>query len=247
MTKIANSFYIYGICILFFLPGGAGLKAQAIGLNQYGLDIIRNKKDYNNSIRNKPGNEMIDLKKSIAGLAFDFRYATNNNFMGIKLYPATNTTYLRNTAALALGSVQSDLQKNGFGIKIFDAYRPYSITEKMWELVKDDRYAANPKYGSGHNRGIAVDVTIIDLKTKVPLDMGTDFDNFSDTAHHAFKNLSKEILENRLLLKLVMEKYGFKALETEWWHYALPNAAAYQLMDLPLNELKKNYPIKITA
>ncbi|MEO6233260.1 MAG: M15 family metallopeptidase [Ferruginibacter sp.] len=239
MTKIANSFYIYGISILFFLTQSLGVKAQASVLNQYGLDIILTKKEYHNSIKNKPGNKMIDLKKTINGIAFDLRYATNNNFMGVKLYPTITTTYLRNNAALALDSIQSELYQKGLGIKIFDAYRPYSITEKMWELVKDDRYAANPKYGSGHNRGIAVDVTIIDLKTKMPLDMGTDFDNFSDTAHHSFKNLSTEILQNRLLLKTVMEKYGFKALETEWWHYALPNAKDYELMNLGFSDLKK--------
>ncbi|CAN5475606.1 hypothetical protein BH11BAC3_BH11BAC3_31150 [soil metagenome] len=239
MNKLANSFYIYGISILFFLTQSLGVEAQASVLNQYGLDIIRTKNEYYNSIKNKPGNKMIDLKEKINGIAFDLRYATKNNFMGVKLYPSITTTYLRNTAAMALDSVQSALQQKGLGIKIFDTYRPYSITEKMWELVKDDRYAANPKYGSGHNRGIAVDVTIIDLKTKIPLDMGTGFDNFSDTAHHSFKNLSTEILQNRMLLKTVMEKYGFKALETEWWHYALPNAKDYELMDVGFSDLKK--------
>ena len=88
----------------------------------------------------------------------------------------------------------------------------------MWEPIKDERYVADPKKGSGHNRGIAVDLTLINLKTKEELPMGTGFDNFSDTAHQTFTALPEQILQNRNLFKNFMEKYGFKALETEWWH-----------------------------
>src|SRR5437867_1601617 len=82
-----------------------------------------------------------------------------------------------------------ELNEKGLGLKIFDAYRPYSVTVKFWELIKDERYVANPSKGSGHNRGIAVDLTIIHLKTNEELNMGTGFDNFTDTAHQAFVNL----------------------------------------------------------
>jgi D-alanyl-D-alanine dipeptidase len=126
--------------------------------------------------------------------------------------------------------------QSGLGLKIFDAYRPYSVTEKMWEPVQDDRYAADPKKGSGHNRGVAVDLTIINLKNNEALDMGTGFDNFSDTAHHAFTNLPEDVLQNRLLLKNIMEQHGFKALDTEWWHYSLPNAKEFELMNISFND-----------
>ena len=125
------------------------------------------------------------------------------------------------------------------GLKIFDGYRPYSVTEKMWEPIKDDRYVADPKKGSGHNRGIAVDLTVINLKTKEELPMGTGFDNFSDTAHQTFKALPEQILQNRNLLKDAMEKYGFKSLETEWWHYSLPNAKYFEILDLGFKKLRK--------
>ena len=105
--------------------------------------------------------------------------------------------------------------------------------------MQDDRYAADPKKGSGHNRGIAVDLTIINLKNKEELDMGTGFDNFSDTAHHGFTNLPEEVLQNRLLLKKVMAQHGFKALDTEWWHYSLPNANDFELLDISFKELEK--------
>ncbi len=126
----------------------------------------------------------------------------------------------------------------GLGLKIFDAYRPYSVTEKMWLPVQDDRYAADPKKGSGHNRGVAVDLTLIYLATGEELNMGTGFDNFSDTAHHAFTNLPEDILQNRLLLKKNMEQYGFKALDTEWWHYSLPNAKDFELLDIDFKKLE---------
>jgi D-alanyl-D-alanine dipeptidase len=109
----------------------------------------------------------------------------------------------------------------------------------MWEKVKDDRYAADPSKGSGHNRGAAVDLTLIDATTGEELPMGTGFDNFSDTVHSDFKNLSPEILKNRDLLKTIMEKYGFKQLSTEWWHFYLPNSSSFELLDISFSGLKK--------
>ncbi len=187
---------------------------------------------------------MVDLKTAIPSLVLDLRYAGINNFMKERLYPPITTTWLRKTAADSLIKVQKQLSAMGLGLKIFDAYRPYSVTEKMWEPVQDDRYAADPKKGSGHNRGIAVDLTIINLKNGRELNMGTGFDNFTDSAHHAFTNLPEEILQNRLLLKKIMETHGFKALDTEWWHYFLPDAANYELMDISFKELEKKNKIK---
>ena len=169
----------------------------------------------------------------------DLKYAGTDNFMHTKLYPAITTTYLRLSASDALFSVMAELRTKHMTIKIWDAYRPYSVTEKMWEPVKDERYAADPKFGSGHNRGIAVDLTIVDLNTNKELDMGTGFDNFSDTAHQDYKNFPENVLQNRILLRSLMEKHGFKALETEWWHYYLPDTAKYELLDLSFDQLYK--------
>jgi len=109
----------------------------------------------------------------------------------------------------------------------------------MWEPIKDDRYVADPKKGSGHNRGIAIDLTIIDLKTGEELPMGTGYDNFTDTAHVDFNALPSIILQNRSLLKTTMEKYGFISLDTEWWHFSLPDANNYELLNIPFDALKK--------
>ncbi len=127
-----------------------------------------------------------------------------------KLYKGNiRTTYFRKPAYRALDSVNSVLANRGLVLVIFDAYRPYSVTEDLWNNVKDERYAANPAKGSGHNRGIAVDLTLADLKTHELLPMPTGFDNFSDSAHQDFKGLDAEGIANRELLRQAMEKYGF--------------------------------------
>ena len=213
--------------------------AQDTSLNKYGLWVIKNTKSLNAIAKSDTNKQMADIKKYINNIILDLRYATANNFMHTKLYPPVSTTYLRLPAAKALQHVQTELNAVGLGLKIFDAYRPYSVTEAMWEPIKDDRYVADPKKGSGHNRGIAVDLTIINLKTREELPMGTGFDNFSDTAHQTFTALPEQILQNRNLLKNLMEKYGFKSLETEWWHYSLPNAKDFEILDLSFKKLKR--------
>lgn len=243
--KIINSFYKISVYVLYFLSSSFISYAQDTAVNKYGLRVIYTVKDYRASIKNDTSKEMVDLKKLVPALAIDLKYAGHNNFTKTKLYPALNTTFLRLPVAMALAAAQKDLKKQGLGLKIFDAYRPYSVTEKMWELIKDDRYAANPKNGSGHNRGISVDLTLINLHTKRALNMGTEFDNFSDTAHHDFTPLPEQASQNRLVLRTVMEKYGFKALQSEWWHYSFTNGTVYELLDIDFDELRKNKsPVK---
>ena len=240
MNKIVNRLQHPFFFILFFLIVAVNLPAQSNNeLNKYGLFIIETIPTYEVSLLKHPMHQMMDVKKAIPKIILDLRYSSTENFMQKKIYPTTTTTYLRKEVITALMTVQKELNAQHWGLKIFDAYRPYAATEQMWELVKDDRYAADPRKGSGHNRGTAVDLTIIDLKTKKGLDMGTGFDNFSDTAHHDFTALPDTVLKNRFLLKAIMEKNGFKALDTEWWHYSLPNAKEYELMNLSFAQLKK--------
>jgi zinc D-Ala-D-Ala dipeptidase len=156
------------------------------------------------------------------------------------MYPAgTNATFLRLPAASALQKVQEELNNIGLGLKIYDAYRPYAVTVKFWELVKDERYVEHPKNVSGHNRGVAVDLTIIDDKTGKETNMGTGFDNFSDTAHHSFTSISQAIRENRRLLKTLMEKYGFRSYNEEWWHYSWPGSGKFEILDIDFKKLKQ--------
>ncbi|MBO9682318.1 MAG: M15 family metallopeptidase, partial [Flavisolibacter sp.] len=173
----------------------------------------------------------------IPNIVYDLRYATENNFTHQKLYKSGKQTFLRLPVVRALQEIQNDLAKRNYGLKLFDAYRPHTVTQKMWDLIHDEKYVADPSKGSGHNRGLAVDLTIINLKDGSALNMGTGFDNFTDTAHHNFKNLPPEILKSRTLLKETMEKHGFKALETEWWHYSWPNNRNYEVLDIDFRKL----------
>ena len=149
------------------------------------------------------------------------------------------TTYLRLAAVNALKKVVIALKDKNLALKIFDAYRPYAVTEAMWEAVKDSLYVADPANGSGHNRGTSVDLTLVNLRTKKELNMGTGFDNFSDSAHQDFKALPTVVLQNRNLLKSIMEQFGFISLDSEWWHFSLPDANNYELLNIPFDALKK--------
>jgi len=181
---------------------------------------------------------MIELKSLIPALQYELRYASSNNFTGQRLYPKkTHTTYLRRKPALALAKVAEDLKEKGLGIKIWDAYRPYRTTVRFWKLIHDERFVANPSKGSGHNRGTAVDLTLVDLKTGKELEMPTPFDDFSAAAFHGAKNIDEKRIMNRLLLRTTMEKYGFLPLETEWWHYSWPGSSAYDVLDLSFKAL----------
>lgn len=224
------------IIILFLSFNNTLLSAQK---NKYGLYVIEDVQMLQQQIKDNPDKEMVNLSTLRPRILFDLKYATTDNFMHEILYPPIRTTWLRKPAAEALEKAAKEFALLNLGIKVFDAYRPYSVTEKMWEPVKDARYAADPATGSGHNRGISVDLTLTDLRTGKELSMPTGFDNFSDTAHQRFMDLSPEILKNRALLKQVMEKYGFIALSTEWWHFYLPNASEYELMNIPFKEMEK--------
>jgi D-alanyl-D-alanine dipeptidase len=227
------------ICTVLFFVMLQTITAQRTTFNKYGLHVINNTILYKNDVRINKAMKMMRLKKRIPKLLLELHYATNDNFLHQQLYTTPADAYLRLPAAAALAGVQKELNDKGLGLKIFDAYRPYGITEKIWEAVKDERYAANPATGSGHNRGIAVDLTIIDLKTGKALNMGTGFDNFTDSAHHNFMHFPKEILDNRILLKSTMEKYGFIAFDTEWWHYSLPDPKKYALLNLDFSDFDK--------
>jgi zinc D-Ala-D-Ala dipeptidase len=202
-------------------------------------NIISTKKQYQFAVDSNLQKQLININKTIPTIILDLRYGTINNFTKTKLYKKVYTTYMRVAPANALLQVQNYLANKGLGVKIFDAYRPYTATKLMWKLINDDRYVANPKNGSNHNRGLAIDLTIVNLKTLQELDMGTGFDNFTDTAHHSFIQLPDTILANRKLLKTTMELFGFTAFDTEWWHYTWPNNLNYEVMDISFGKLNK--------
>ena len=210
-----------------------------IFMNAQELKVINSLSEYRKSVKQDNSNKMVELHQYIPTALMDIRYATKNNFTGNILYPPSHKIYLRKPVVDTLSEIQAVLNSMGLGLKIFDGYRPYDVTVKMWNLIRDERYVANPARGSGHNRGISVDLTIIDLTSGKELDMGTGYDHFSDTAHHTFKKLQPDILKNRMLLKEIMEDHGFKSLETEWWHYHLLWPRNFEVLNLQTKKLKK--------
>ena len=150
---------------------------------------------------------------------YDLRYASKNNFLKSKVYDCPEC-YVRAKTAKALIKVNAAFMEKGYKIKFFDCYRPNFVQFKMWKIVPNPQYVADPVKGSIHNKGGAVDITLVDLESK-ELDMGTDFDFFGKRAYHDNMDLPENILQNRKLLKETMEEYGFWSIRTEWWHYNL--------------------------
>jgi zinc D-Ala-D-Ala dipeptidase len=156
-------------------------------------------------------------------IQIDIRYATTNNFVQAKMYDC-GRCFLRPEVAKAVEKAHKRLIVKGYGgFKMFDCYRPKPYQQRLWNKVPDDRYVTPPWKGSQHTRGLAVDITIVD-KNGNELDMGTPFDTFSEKAHAAYQNLPANVLENRKLLRGVLEDVGFKGIRTEWWHFSFQNA-----------------------
>ncbi len=191
---------------------------------------------YYREVKSDPNKRLVEIKKYIPGIALDIRYATTNNFTHHQMYPQAKA-FARLPVVLALQQVEVELAKKGLGLKIYDAYRPYSVTVKFYQLVSDTNFVADPRKGSKHNRGCAIDLSLIDLKTLKELDMPTGFDSFSKKAAAAYSDLPKNEITNRDLLKQVMEAHGFKQLKTEWWHFDFNGWKNYELLDVPFSQI----------
>ena len=144
---------------------------------------------------------------------------------------------LRRPVAIALARVQSAVKLQGYTLKVFDCYRPLSIQKKFWELVPDERYVADPAKGSKHNRGAAVDLTLIDSSGR-EITMPSKYDDFSEAAHRDSKKMSKVAKKNMQLLEKAMVAEGFQPLPTEWWHFDFQGWEKYELADQPLSDFK---------
>lgn len=219
--------------ILLFVPQCA----EAQKKNPYNLEITNSVMYYKQLVQENPDFELIDLQNYIPGIKLDIRYATKNNFTGQPIYTHPRAFMLK-PAAQHLKDVQKELEGKGLGIVVWDSYRPYAGTLRFFEVCPNDTFCANPKHGSIHNRGCAIDMTLRNLRTGKYLDFGTGFDSFSDSAHHNFQGLTPEQLANRKMLKEVMEKHGFKALADEWWHYDFGDYKKYRITDLSFEELE---------
>lgn len=193
--------------------------------------------------------QLVDVCEVDSSILLDIRYATKDNITKKKIYKIARCLLVK-PAAEALVRVNKALKEKGLVIKIYDGYRPHSCQKLLWEVLPDSRYVADPKRGSRHNRGCAVDLTLCDLKTGNEIKMPTGFDDFSKKAHRDNENLPKEEKANSELLRVVMEKEGFSPLRTEWWHFDYKGWKEYPLLDIPLDKIslkdKKQTKAKVT-
>ncbi|MCX6282115.1 MAG: M15 family metallopeptidase [Bacteroidetes bacterium] len=225
---------IISLLLLVLLVGS--LHAQQNNKNPYNLNIISTKEEYTMLIRKDSLKRLVDLQYYVKGIIPDIRYATSNNFTHKKVYTSARA-FARLSVARALELVQARLAMEGLGLKIFDAYRPYAATLLFWELVHDTAYVASPSTGSRHNRGCAVDVTLVDLKTGKELVMPTPFDDFTPKAGSGFEPVPDEARQNRELLIKMMGNFGFTVYPSEWWHFDFRGWQNYELMDLSFEAL----------
>lgn len=205
--------------------------------NKYGLTPT-DYEGYLESVKANSKKELVDLEQFIPGIVLDIRYATNNNFTGEKIYNLAKA-YARKPVAEAVKRAQAELAKQGLGIKIFDAYRPYAATVKFYEVYKDTTYVASPYRGSRHNRGCAIDMTIINLKTGEELVMPTGYDSFKKEAWPSTPVKDPVIRKNRQLIIDTMEKQGFKVNGSEWWHFDFIGWRTYEVLDIDFETLEK--------
>lgn len=177
---------------------------------------------------------IVSLKSIDSTIVQDVRYATANNFTKQVLYP-TAKVFLRKIAAEHLAQANEFLKKHhNVSIKIFDGFRPLFVQKIMWQILPDDRYVADPAKGSRHNRGAAVDITLIDAEGN-ELDMGTPYDDFTERASFASKDVSENAYINRKLLRETMIQFGFLPLETEWWHFDFKDWKQFGILDTGIN------------
>jgi D-alanyl-D-alanine dipeptidase len=178
----------------------------------------------------KPG-DLVELSTLVPDAVIDIRYATKDNFTGEVLYPVGRCK-LRRAVAKRLAVAAAILRKQDRRLLVWDCYRPTSIQEKLWKLVPDERYVANPKVGSRHGRGAAVDLGLVDKDGK-PVTLPTKFDEFSESAHRV-NALKGDAGAEARRLEAAMKRAGFVGMPTEWWHFDAPDASKYGLSNDPL-------------
>jgi D-alanyl-D-alanine dipeptidase len=164
----------------------------------------------------------VNLKEYSSDFVYDMKYASEDNFLKAKVYDCAEC-YLRLKTVNALVEANKEFIKKGYRIKLFDCYRPLDIQKRMWKIVSNPKYVADPVKGSIHNRGGAVDITLVDTNGD-ELDMGTPFDFFGIEASHGYDKLSQKVKGNRILLKNTMTALHFNSFDSEWWHYNLKSA-----------------------
>jgi D-alanyl-D-alanine dipeptidase len=175
---------------------------------------------------------LVNATTLVPDLVVDLRYATADNFLKKKVYPDGARCLLREESAQRLARAAEALRRQGFRLKVYDCYRPLSVQWEMWKVFPKPGYVADPRTGSNHNRGGAVDLTLVTLDGK-EVEMPTPFDTFSPAAHHGYAGGSAASRKHREVLRAAMVAQGFTPNRMEWWHYDLPQPTRYPVLDVP--------------
>ena len=182
--------------------------------------------------------ELVEILPRNAGPRLDVRYATANNFIGKPVYQEARV-FLQKPAAEALLRVHARLKPLGFGLLIFDGYRPWSVTKLFWDSVSGDKrlFVANPAEGSRHNRGCTVDLSLYHLDTGQAVAMPSDFDEMNEKAYPDYKGGTAQSRSMRDLLRMAMEAERFTVHPREWWHFDCDGWQEYAIMNVPFSEI----------
>lgn len=202
----------------------------------HNLQLVSDLTTYRQQVVQNPAMELVELIGVIPSLGLNIKYATTENFTGMAVYAAARA-FARKPVAAALAQVQNHLAEHGLELLVFDAYRPYSVTVKFFEIYPDPTFVADPANGSRHNRGCAVDVSLVYSATGLPVEMPTAYDDFTERAHPNFQELAENQINNRDFLIQVMAANGFTVYPSEWWHFDFVGWEDFPLMDIPFEEL----------
>jgi alpha-L-fucosidase len=236
---------ILAACLLAILAGAP--RAQPPVSIRYGLKTVATLAEYKSLCARDPQQQIAYLPDIIPGIKLDIRYATANNLMRRPMY-RTAAAFLRLPAAQALLAAEQDLKPMGYGLKIYDGYRPYQVTVAFYEAYHDTTFVASPYTGSRHNRGCAVDLTLVDLKTGKELFMPTPYDAMTQQASATWTGgISAEAIANRKILQDVMLKHGFVIYPAEWWHFDFSDWRHYPVTDVTFEQLLQAQPPTATA
>ncbi|MDX6696269.1 MAG: zinc D-Ala-D-Ala dipeptidase [Blastocatellia bacterium] len=182
--------------------------------------------------------ELVELVQIDPTIRLDVRYATKNNFLGRRVYKEARA-FLQRPAALALARVSQALRTQGYGLSVFDGYRPWQVTKVFWDATPADKkeFVADPSKGSRHNRGCAVDLTLYDLKTGQEARMPSEYDEMTERSHINYQCASADSRRLRDLLRAAMEAEGFAVYEPEWWHYDYKDWKEYPILNVRFNKI----------
>jgi zinc D-Ala-D-Ala dipeptidase len=210
--------------VLGCLVWGQGLQAQAIRMPGPPAGARRP--------------ELVELIRLDTSLHLDIRYATARNFLGRQMYRQARA-FLQRPAAEALVRAHRRLRAQGYGLLVHDGYRPWRVTKAFWieSPPAQRRYVADPRIGSLHNRGCAVDVSLYHLRTGKPAEMPTDYDDLTPRAHVGWAGASKTGARHAALLCEAMAAEGFRVNPDEWWHFDHPGYRLYAVLDMPFDSI----------